>query len=458
MQLWEEDIKMTGKTGLVRLMNGSALSRRGVLRGGLALGAGVAAPSLIARAGWAQDAKKLTFVSEESAPKAQEVYDRINADFLAETGIVVTMEYPGYANIAQRVATLIASGTPAELVWYGAGSAIEVALQGQLADVSDLVTELEVPDNLRLVVDGKDRSVATSQQFVYGWYRSDLYEKAGVAPFTDWPSYLAAAKALNSPPGQYGNIVPSAQTGASHLLMETMMQKNDAHWFHLNAAGEYEVSLDQGDNLARVVETLEFLHEAHQYAPEGSNYDWGDLMNQYFTGRVATSYYVGARLLEQTLTNAPDLAPMTKPISLPAKASDYYYLSVQGFHVGKGSNEDGAKQYIKFFLNHPAYIDWLHSVPLHIIPAKREVLRSAAYQNNEVIQKRMDVLEFIDSIWGQGRAPYYWDGDKLNPYVGLYENDNLGGWMLAARNIGGQDAESVVHEAADQIRKKIAEL
>lgn len=448
---------MTGRLKLLNTHAFTTISRRGLLRGGLTLGAGLAAPAIMVRRGFGQDAKKLTFISEESSPKAQAVYDRINADFTAETGIAVTMEYPGFANISQRVATLIASGTPADLVWYGAGSAMEVALKGQLADVGDLVSELAIPDNLRMVVDGADRSVATSQQFVYGWYRSDLYEQAGLDPYSDWDSYKDVIRKLNNPPGVYGNIVPSAQTGAAHLLMETMMQKNDAHWFRLNDAGEYEVALDEGDNLAATIETLEFLHEAHQYSPEGSNYDWGDLMSQYFTGRVANSYYVGARLLEQTLTNAPDIAPLTKPVALPPRKTDNYYLSVQGFHVGTGSNEDGAKQYIRFFLNHPAYIDWLHSVPLHIIPAKREVLLSEAYQDNDVIQQRMDVLEFIDSIWGKGRAPYYWDGDTLNPHVGLYQNDDLGGWMLAARNIGGQDAESIVREAAETIRTKMAD-
>lgn len=300
--------------------------------------------------------------------------------------------------------------------------------------------------------------MATSQQFVYGWYRSDLMEKSGQQPFTDWKSYLEVIKAQNNPPSCYGAVIPSAQTGASHLLMQTMMQKNGVHWFNLNSAGEYEVALDQGDNLKGAIETLEFLNEAHKYSPESSNYDWGDLMSQYFTGRVANSYYVGARLLEQTLTNAPDLADVTKPISLPANKTDNYYLSVQGFHVGEGANVDGAKQYIRFFLDHPEYIAWLHSVPLHIIPAKREHLHSKAYQDNEVVRKRMDVLEFIDSIWGNGRAPYYWDGDKLNPYVGLYENDNIGGWMLAERNIGGRDAESIVKEAAEMIRTKQTDL
>src|SRR3546814_12721457 len=103
----------------------------------------------------------------------------------------VTIEYPRFANFSRRVGTLIASGTPADRVWYGAGTAMEVALQDQLADVDDLVADLDIPENLRLVVNGKNRSVATSQQFVYGWYRSDLYEKAGLDPYSDWPRYLA---------------------------------------------------------------------------------------------------------------------------------------------------------------------------------------------------------------------------------------------------------------------------
>lgn len=436
----------------------AALSRRDMLRAGALTGAALAMPAIVTAPARGADVKKLVFISEESSPKAQAVYDKINADFTKDTGIAVTMEYPGFANIAQRVATLIASGTPADLVWYGAGSAMEVALKGQFAAVDELVAEQKLGDELRLVVDGHDRSVATSQQFVYGWYRSDLLEKSGKQPFTDWPSYLEVIKALNNPPDHYGAVIPSAQTGASHLLMQTMMQKNGVHWFALNAAGEYDVALDQGDNLKGAIETLDFLNEAHKFSPEGSNYDWGDLMSQYFTGRVANSYYVGARLLEQTMSNAPDLTNVTKPISLPANKTDNYYLSVQGFHVGEGSNVDGAKKYIRFFLDHPDYIAWLHSVPLHIIPAKREVLRSKAYLDNEVIQKHMDVLDFIDSIWGKGRAPYYWDGDKLNPYVGLYENDNIGGWMLAQRNIGGRDAEGIVKEAAETIRAKLADL
>ena len=70
----------------------------------------------------------------------------------------------------------------------------------------------------------------------------------------------------------------------------------------------------------------------------------------------------------------------------------------------------------------------------------------------------MDVLEFLDSIWGNGVPTYYWDGPELNPYVGLFENDSLGGWMLAERNIRGRAADEIVAEAAETIREKKADV
>lgn len=435
--------------------NRFGISRRRVLTYGAAT---LAAPMIMRRSVLGQDVKRVLFISEESSDAAQAVYTEINADFQKETGVAVTMEYPGFTNISQRVATLIGSGTPAEIVWYGAGQAMDIALQGQLAPVDDLVKRHGIPENLRMVFDGANRSVPTSQQFMYGWYRSDLYEKKGLDPYVTWDDYLKVIKALNNPPEVYGNVVPSVDQGASHLLLESMFYKNDVHWFSYDqAAGRYRVALDEGENLAKAVEVLEFLHEAHKYSPEASNYNWAEIMSAYYTGNVANSYYVGSRLLDQTAANNPKLAPHTKPISLPSKASDNFYLSVQGFHIHKDSNVEGAKQYISFFLEHPAYIKWLHSVPLHIIPAQREVLRSEAYQNNEFIQRRKDVLEFIDSIWEKGIAPYYRDGKALNPLTGLYTNENRGGRMLAERNLRAANSEQIVRETAEWLRGKVAD-
>ena len=95
------------------------LDRRTFVKGAAVAGAAAVAPQVLVRTARGQDKNKVLFVSEESNPKAIAVYDKINADFKKETGIEVVMEYPGFANIAKRVATLIAASTPPEIVWYG---------------------------------------------------------------------------------------------------------------------------------------------------------------------------------------------------------------------------------------------------------------------------------------------------------------------------------------------------
>ena len=223
-----------------------------------------------------------------------------------------------------------------------------------------------------MVYKGADRSIPTSQQFTYGWYRKDLFEAKKLEAPKSWDDYLKAAKALNDPPNMYGCIVPSAETGASTLLLETMFMKNDVHWFEWNAGKkEYEVALDKGNQKKRAIETLDYLNELHKFSPEASTYNWGELMSTYFTEKAASSWYVGSRLLDQTIANNPKIADATVPFELPKKVTDAYYLSIQGFHILEKSNVEGAKKYVTFFMKHPDVISWYHAVPLHIIPASR---------------------------------------------------------------------------------------
>ncbi len=433
------------------------LHRRTFVKTAALAGAAALAPQVLVRTARGADKNRVVFISEESNPKAIAVYDKINADFEKQTGIKVAMEYPGFANIAKRVATLIAAGTPPEIVWYGAGQAMNLALENQLADVGDVLKSVGgVADNLRMVYKGADRSIPTSQQFTYGWYRKDLLQQKGLEPPKTWDDYLKVAKALSNPPQMYGCIVPSAETGASTILLETMFMKNDVHWFEWDAnKKQYEVALDKGDQRKRAIETLDYLNELHKQSPEASTFNWAELMSTFVSEKAAMSYYVGARLLEQVMANNSRIADATAPVELPRKLTESYYLSIQGFHILDKANVEGAKKYVTFFLKHPDVISWYHAVPLHIIPASRDMLRSAKYQDHPVIQKRMDVLKFLDSVWTKGVPLYYWDGKELNPYIGLFHNENLAGWMLAMRNIKGMKSDAIVDEAAGQVRKKM---
>jgi multiple sugar transport system substrate-binding protein len=393
--------------------------------------------------------------SEESNPKAIAVTTKDQRRLQEGDRDQVEMDI-GFANIAKRVATLIAAGTPPEIVWYGAGQAMNLALENQLADVGDVLKATGgAAENQRLVYKGADRSIPTSQQFTYGWYRKDLFDAKKLSEPKSWDDYLKAAKALNNPPNMYGCIVPSAETGASTLLLETMFMKNNVHWFGWDAGKkDYEVVLDKGDQKKRAVETLDYLHELHKFSPEASTFNWGELMSTYFTEKAATSWYVGSRLLDQTIANNPKIADATVPFELPRKLTDSYYLSVQGFHILEKSNVDGPRSTSPSSSSTRPHRLVPRGAAAHH-PGQPADAELAKYQDNPVIQKRMDVLKFLDSVWTKGVPLYYWDGKELNPYIGLFHNENLAGWMLAARNIKGMKSEQVVDEAAAQVRKKM---
>ena len=136
------------------------------------------------------------------------------------------------------------------------GWGIDVAVGGsQKALSASKLTPDRTAENLRMIYKGADRSIPTSQQFTYGWYRKDLFDAKKLAAPKSWDDYLKSAKALNDPPNMYGCIVPSAETGASTLLLETMFMKNDVHWFEWNAGKkEYEVSLDKGKEFIQITD------------------------------------------------------------------------------------------------------------------------------------------------------------------------------------------------------------
>ena len=268
------------------------IDRRTFVKGAAVAGAAAVAPQVLVRTARGADKNKVLFVSEESNPKAIAVYDKINADFKKETGIEVVMEYPGLRQHRQARGDADRGRHPARdrLVRRGAGDEPGAWRTSSPTWATCIKATGGTAENLRMVYKGADRSIPTSQQFTYGWYRKDLFDAKKVAAPKSWDDYLKAAKALNDPPNMYGCIVPSAETGASTLLLETMFMKNDVHWFEWNAGKkEYEVALDKGNQKKRAIETLDYLNELHKFSPEASTYNWGELMSTYFTEKAASS-------------------------------------------------------------------------------------------------------------------------------------------------------------------------
>jgi len=126
--------------------------------------------------------------------------------------------------------------------------------------------------------------------------------------------------------------------------------KNDVHWFEWNAGKkEYEVSLDKGNQKKRAVETLDYLNELHKNSPEASTYNWGELMSTYFTEKAASSYYVGSRLLDQTIANNPQDRGRHRTVRA-AEEGDRRLLPVDPGLPHPGKVERGGRQEVRHVL------------------------------------------------------------------------------------------------------------
>jgi multiple sugar transport system substrate-binding protein len=420
---------------------------------------------LLAAVGWAAQ-KEVVYMSDESDPKSIRIFNKVAADFTAKTGIKVKNIFVGFDEFPQRLATLIAAGTPPQMIKQGGGEGVMYYNRGLSIAVTDVCNDLDIQDSIRFKVDGQDVFIPSNIDFSEGWYRSDLFEAKGLGVPKTWNEYLQAAKALSNPPDMYGANIPTSKTLACELIWSFICYSNDIHWKKFKGDGSVEVILDKGDNMKRAIEGLEFALELGRLSPPGATASWGEMMSNFATGRVATSQYCGARLLDKVYTNNRKLYPHTKPMRWPynakAKAAGLDVskvpIWVEGYTIfDTGLNEE-TKRFAKFFLESAGFAEWCLSVPFHIVPYSMDVWHSESFKSHPRIADRPDVYQFIEDTFTGAWPQAMWDSPGpgiVDPFRNLHENAHLGGEMIARVVVGKENPEKVLKETANEVRRLI---
>jgi len=411
--------------------------------------------------------REIVYMTDESDPKSVKILNQIAADFETETGIQVKMLYVGFDEFPQRLATLIAAGKPPQMIKQGGGVCVTYYKRGLTIPVSDVCDELGIPDDIRFKVDGEDTMITSNIDFSEAWYRSDLFEANGLSVPETWEEYLEVARALNDPPDLYGANIPSSRTLATELVWSFICYTNDIHWKRFNEDGTVEVILDKGETKQRAIEGLEFARELAKYSPPGATASWNEVMANFATGRAATTYYCGARLLDSVYTNNRELYPYTEPMRWPynAKAAaagldvNKIPLWVEGLTIFDTDLNEETKQFAKYSMTSDGFVEWCLSVPFHIVPYSMDLWHSETFTSHPRIAERPDVYQFIEDNFADGVAMGLWDAPEggVDPYRSLHEDPHMGGEMIARVVVGGEDPAKVIGETAEELRRLIAE-
>src|ERR671923_385024 len=165
-------------------MKARRATRREFLRTGGAAGAavltGVAGLAAPARA----QKRELFVLTEENLPQQQAFFKKVFGEYEAKHGhLSIKGEHLSYEVQLQRVGQLIGAGQPPDVFDTGTLDAAQWAKRGLLEPVTDIVKEIGGFDPAsRLVLNGEDYIVPANRNFVYYWYREDLFENAKVEP------------------------------------------------------------------------------------------------------------------------------------------------------------------------------------------------------------------------------------------------------------------------------------
>jgi multiple sugar transport system substrate-binding protein len=391
----------------------------------------------------------INYLTYESLPGTRKVIGDLFADLeAANPELKIKPLFTSPEAVRKQVSSMLQSGTSPDIVNLDLEDATLYARGGLLEPLNEL--NAGQPDAWRVRPDGKtDYFLPNGIKFTYSWYRTDLFEKAGLQPPKTWDEYEKVAAKLTGG-GQYGCIINSNTSGDNPVsALYSYAMSNGVNFFD----DEGNLLFDQGENRKRLEETLAFLLRMSKYSPSTTNFKWGDVMNAYASGRIGMADYIGARFFSVVSQNNAEIAKVTKPFVQPYGLAPANRLSAEGYMVFKGSqNAETSKAIIQYLREGRRYYEFLWTIPMHVLPVnKKDFL--GPYQANGYAKNHPDISRVITEAWDGSRNPVFdLSGKKPAWQRAQVYNSTVYNRMLASVIQGNTAPAAAVTEAARAAR------
>ncbi len=231
------------------------------------------------------------------------------AEFEADSGIEVNLVGVSAPDLPQAMVTAAAAADLPDVVVHG----VELTAGWVFEGILDPVAATEVIEELNpetfsssalnlIAVEGQDGEWGTVPSDGWGqmvFYRTDLYEEAGLEPPTTYETVLAAAEALHGDGVSGFALGNAAGNGFTQQIFEHFALANDCQLVD----DDGNVTLDSPN----CVETIQFYMDLNQYAPPGAG-DVDTTRAGYLAGRVGTMSW-SPHLLDELAGLFPDTPP-----------------------------------------------------------------------------------------------------------------------------------------------------
>lgn len=350
-------------------------------------------PVIFSRTPAYQDANSITAVVPSFAG-AGDTFMRAQVDeFAAATGIQVDLQFLPFERAMDRQTTVVAARS-GEIDVFGTHYA-QIGKFGEgMAPLDDLAAENEITAEdyvsgsfEAFTVDGKLLAIPFTFDVRALYYRTDLFEAAGIAePPTNWENFLETAQALNQPPDVYGFMTVGRGDPA-------LREYSDRLWE--NGGDFLENGLEPSRpiwNEPAGVEALEFMRDLiweYQVAPPGTpSYGWEENAQLFAAGQAAMSKQWGPDAMQDPaqsiIIDKYAIAPLTENKTSRTTVVCH----------GRGINlfsekQDAAWEYVKFVTSAEQLYKMHQAVSNR--PAQVQALQQAVDNAEGIIKQGLEV-------------------------------------------------------------------
>ncbi|MHA2202223.1 MAG: ABC transporter substrate-binding protein, partial [Candidatus Hodarchaeales archaeon] len=339
-------------------------------------------------------AEKLVFWTTETDPGRPEIIEDIASRF---TGAEVEVVGVDENDLPEQITTKKAAGELPDVIQifyeFIGGYVDEGILDAERATttiggISDL-GGLPLAANPVSTGDDDKYGAVPIDGWVQGiWYRTDLFDAAGLDAPDSYDNILAAAKKLHNTTSalnpMYGIVI-----GTDPKAVYT--QQVYEHFALANGARALDKDGKVVLNSERQLEAIEYYAELAQYAPKGFN-NWDAANQLYLTNKCAMMVYstyiaddiLGLQAREWApVPNLGDITGFQAAIEgKHGESASYGQLGALG--ITEGAHEK-AEDFIKFILNTDAeYLKWIHMAITGKMPLKQTTAILANWTQHEV--------------------------------------------------------------------------
>jgi len=324
--------------------------------------------------------KELSLWHYWDAEGMQGAVARLADDYEQETGVKINVTYVPYTEYTQKLLVSATGGDIPDLLFFGGNETATYVEAGILADITDKIEASGTMDN-------SFEGVIEEHKVGDSLYGLPLYANC-LALFYN-------KDIVQTPPETLSELYETAKAVTKDEMYGFAMsgiagEESSFQFLPFVWSAKEDMNTINGPGTVQALDTLAKMIEEGIMTKDVVNYTQQDVRIAFETGRAAMMIN-GPWQVPSLTENVPD---MDWGVAMIPKVDGGEFASVLGgesFGVGKGSDIDGAWEFVDFLMEAERYGELLRDIGQ--LPADKETAQDSYYQDDPVRKLFVEQLE-----------------------------------------------------------------